>query len=76
MRHMKLAQHREQLRSSTGPELERMLAEERKNLFMGRKDSATKTLENPKKIRQTRKNIARILTIISERQRESAKGNQ
>lgn len=76
MRHMRLAQHREQLRQSSVPELERMLQEERKNLFMGRRDAATKQLENPKKIRQVRKNIARILTIITEREMESAKGKQ
>ena len=74
MRHMKLAQHREQLRQSSVPELERMLQDERKNLFMGRRDSATKQLENPRRIRQIRKNIARILTVLTEREMESAKG--
>jgi large subunit ribosomal protein L29 len=48
-------------------ELERMLQEERKNLFMSQRDSATKQLENSRRIRQIRKNIARILTILGER---------
>ena len=53
-----------------------MLGEERKNLFMSRRDSATKQLENPKKIRQIRKNIARILTTMRSREIESAKGTK
>lgn len=72
MRHMKLAQYRQQLRQSSTAELRRMVEEERKNLFMSRRDSATRQLENPRKIRQIRKNIARILTILRERELESA----
>jgi large subunit ribosomal protein L29 len=52
-----------------------MLQEERKNLFMARRDSATKQLENPRRMRQVRKNIARILTFIRQKEVESAKGN-
>lgn len=73
---MKLAQHRDQIRQSSQAELERMLQEERKNLFMCRRDSATKQLENPMRIRQIRKNIARILTVMRERELESAKGSK
>lgn len=76
MRHMRLAQHRQQLRQSSTPELERMLQEERRNLFMSRRDSATKQLENPNRIGQIRKNIARILTVLRERELESAKGTE
>ena len=65
---MRLGQHRDQLRQSTDAELERMLLDERKNLFMNRRDSATKQLENPRKIRETKKRIARILTIMRERE--------
>jgi len=53
-----------------------MLQDERKNLFMARKDSAMKTLENPMRIRLTRKNIARILTFIRQRELESAGGKK
>lgn len=73
---MRLAQHKEQLRQSSDTDLERMLHEERKDLFMSRRDSATKQLENPRKIRQIRKNIARILTLVKEREMESAKGKE
>jgi len=71
---MKRAQYREQLRQSTDSELQRMLREERKNLFMTQRDAATKQLENPMKIREIRKNIARILTIMRERELKSEKG--
>ena len=67
VRDMKLGQLRDQIRQSSTPELERMLGEERKNLFMSLRDSASKQLENPRKIRQIRKNIARIITIQSQR---------
>ncbi|MHB0912290.1 MAG: 50S ribosomal protein L29 [Armatimonadota bacterium] len=70
---MKLAKHREQLHQSTVAELDRMLAEERKNLFITRRDSATKQLENPMKIRESRKNIARILTILRQKELEGTK---
>jgi large subunit ribosomal protein L29 len=73
---MRLAQRKDQLRESSVPELERMLQDERKNLFMARKDSAMKTLENPMRIRLTRKNIARILTFIRQRELESAGGKK
>ena len=69
---MKLGQLRDQIRQSPTVELERMLADERKSMFMTLRDSASKQLENPKKIRQIRKNIARLLTILSQRERESA----
>jgi large subunit ribosomal protein L29 len=73
---MKLSQLKKQLRESSTAELERLLQEERKKLFMARKDAATKQLENPKQIRQIRKNIARILTILGERSRESAEAKK
>ena len=76
MRHMKSTKHRDQLRQSSNAELERMLKEERKNLFMSRRDSATKQLEDSRKIRQTRKNIARILTILREREIASAEAGR
>ena len=76
MRCMRLAQHRQQLRQSSAAELGRMVQEERKNLFMARRDSATKQLENSRRIRQIRKNIARILTILRERELGSAEARK
>ena len=73
---MKLAQSRERLRGNSTVELEHALEEERKNLFMTKRDSASRQLENPKKIRATRKNIARILTLLKERELESAEAKK
>lgn len=71
---MRLAQHREQVRQSSQEELERLLQEERRNLFMCRRDAATKQLENPKRVREIRKRIARILTEIRRRELEALEG--
>ena len=73
---MKVAQHREQLRQASEAELERMLQDERKTLFIARRESAMKQLENPKRISESRKNIARILTLMRERELEAAKGGR
>ena len=73
---MKRAQRRKDLRESSRPEMERMLQEERKNLFMSRRDVATKQLDNPKKIKESRKNIARILTIMREQELAAEKGSK
>ena len=74
MRFMKVAQHREKLREASDAELERLLQEERKNLFIARRESAMKQLENPKRISDSRKKIARILTIMREKELSAAKG--
>jgi large subunit ribosomal protein L29 len=71
---MKVAQHRDQLRQASDAELERMLQDERKTLFIARRESAMKQLENPKRISESRKNIARILTIMREKELAAAKG--
>lgn len=73
---MKLAQSREQLRGNSTPEIMRALEEERKSLFMSQRDAMTRQSENPKKIRQIRKNIARILTILRERELEAAEAKK
>ena len=74
MRFMKAAQYRDQLRQSSQTELERMLEDERKTLFIARRESAMKQLENPRRITDSRKNIARIMTILREKELEAAKG--
>jgi large subunit ribosomal protein L29 len=71
---MKVAQHRDQLRQASEAELERMLQDERKTLFIARRESAMKQLENPQRLSVARKNIARILTILREKELEAAKG--
>ena len=45
-----------------------MLKDERKTLFTLRHDQSTKQLDNPRRIREARKSIARILTVMRERE--------
>jgi large subunit ribosomal protein L29 len=73
---MRLTQYKQELRSASVEELEKMLQDERKNLFIGRKEAATKQLENTMRIKTARKNIARILTLLKEHELQSAKGNK
>ena len=50
-------------------ELDRTLGERRKELFNLRFQSATGALENPARLKLTKREIARILTIRTERER-------
>ncbi len=56
-----------QLRAMTIVELREQLEEDRQELFNLRFQASTQQLENPRRMREVRKNIARILTILSER---------
>jgi large subunit ribosomal protein L29 len=60
------------LREMTTAELQEQLERDRQELFNLRFQKATQRLENPRRIRAVRKNIARILTLLSERQRTGA----
>jgi large subunit ribosomal protein L29 len=51
----------------TTVELEEQLEEDRQELFNLRFQASTQQVENPRRMREVRKNIARILTILSER---------
>ena len=55
------------LREMATLELQEQLEKDRQELFNLRFQSATQQMENTRRIRQVRKNIARILTILSER---------
>lgn len=55
------------LREMATVELQEQLEKDRQELFNLRFQSATQQMENTRQIRQVRKNIARILTILSER---------
>jgi len=54
------------LRNMTPEDLETRLAETRKELFNIRFQSATGALENTTRLRMTRREIARILTVQQE----------
>jgi large subunit ribosomal protein L29 len=57
------------LRELSDEELARRLAESRRELFNLRFQSATGALENPARLKLTKREIARILTIRHERER-------
>ena len=58
-----------QLRDMTDDELAEKMAETRKELFNLRFQSATVALENSARLRSAKREIARILTVTTERER-------
>jgi len=57
----------------SSPELEKELGELKSELFKLRFSLATNGLENPMKIKEVKKDIARINTILKQRELEEAK---
>jgi large subunit ribosomal protein L29 len=57
-----------EIREKTGKELDTELLDLKKELFKLRFQMATNQLDNPMKLRSVRKNIARVKTIIRERE--------
>ncbi|MDD7771618.1 MAG: 50S ribosomal protein L29 [Firmicutes bacterium] len=57
-----------ELRDMTTAELEAKLADLKKDLFFLRMQHATNQLDNPNKINVVKKDIARIKTIIREKE--------
>ena len=53
-------------------ELQRRVAETRRELFNLRFQHATGQLENMGQLKEVRKNIARLLTVLNQKQRENA----
>lgn len=62
----------DELRDLTDEELIEKLKDTRKQLFNLRFQHATGQLDNPRKLRLVRQDIARILTVQGERQPEEA----
>jgi len=60
-----------ELRGLSEAELQKRLSDSRQELFNLRFQLATRKLENFTRIREVRKDIARILQIANERRRES-----
>ena len=60
-----------QIRDMTNEELDRALADRRQELFNLRFQSATGALENPARLKLAKREIARILTVRTERESES-----
>lgn len=64
---MKTSKYLEELRAQTAEELNSSLVEAKKELFNLRFQNATNQLENTGRIKEVRKNIARIQTVITEK---------
>jgi large subunit ribosomal protein L29 len=52
-------------------ELQRRIAETRRELFNLRFQHATGQLENTGQLKEVRRNVARLLTVLNQKQRES-----
>ena len=64
---MKASKYIEELRSQTPADLNDKLTEAKKELFNLRFQNATNQLENTGRIKEVRRNIARIQTVITEK---------
>ena len=61
------------IREMSSPELEKELGELKKELFKLKVSLATNGLDNPMKIKEVRKDIAKINTVLTERKIAEAK---
>ncbi len=61
-----------ELRDMTVDELQKREQDMRRELFNLRFQQATGEIENPRRIRALRRDIARVLTIVTEKNRKSA----
>ena len=64
---MKTNQYVENLKAKTAAELNEELVAAKKELFNLRFQNATNQLDNTSRIKEVRKNIARIQTVITEK---------
>ena len=64
---MKTSKYLEELNTQSAADLKMQLVEANKELFNLRFQNATNQLDNTSRIKEVRKNIARIQTIITEK---------
>ncbi|MCC8141103.1 MAG: 50S ribosomal protein L29 [Lachnospiraceae bacterium] len=64
---MKAVEYLEELRAQSDAELQNQLVAAKKELFNLRFQNATNQLDNTARIKEVRKNIARIKTVIAEK---------
>ena len=69
---MKINKYVEDLKTKSAAELAQELVAAKKKLFNFRFQNATNQLDNTARIREVRKNIARIQTIITEKSKTQA----
>ena len=62
-----------EIRKLSTEEINKKIAESKEELFNLRMKQATGSLENPSRIRELRKTVARLKTILRERELEEAK---
>ena len=68
---MKTNKYVEELKSKSAAELKDELVAAKKELFNLRFQNATNQLDNTARIKEVRKNIARIQTVITQKQKEA-----
>lgn len=68
---MKTNKYVEELKAKTAAELNEELVAAKKELFNLRFQNATNQLDNTSRIKEVRKNIARIQTVITEKAKEA-----
>ena len=68
---MKSSKYLEELKAKSADALAQELVAAKKELFNLRFQNATNQLDNTARIKEVRKNIARIQTIITEKEREA-----
>lgn len=61
-----------ELRDKSVPELEAMVNEERANLYRARRDLVFRRITDTAGLKTRRHNIARMMTVIAEKQRGNA----
>jgi len=61
------------IKEMSSPELEKELSELKTELFKLRFSLATNSLDNPMKIKEVKKDIARIKTVLKQRELETDK---
>ena len=66
---MKTSKYLEELKGQSVTDLNAQLVEAKKELFNLRFQNATNQLDNTSRIKEVRKNIARIQTIITEKEK-------
>ena len=69
---MKMKDYREDLQAKTTEELQAQLVDAKKELFNLRFQNATNQLDNTARIKEVRKNIARIQTVITQKEKANA----
>ena len=62
----------DKIKEMSSPELEKELSELKSELFKLRFSLATNGLENPMKIKEVRKDIARVKTVLRQRELEES----